>query len=246
MLSARITGIGWVSAQGFGWGGQGGAFALSPGEPPTLSRAEVFDQPDRRFGRMDAFSRLGLAAVTFALRDAGLEEWREKRPIGLIAATAYGCLATDRDYFATVIPDGGALASPQLFAYTLSNTFLGEAALRFGLSGEALVVSEPPPGGGLAPLGLALENLAWEPAPAMVAGLCDLAPSEGLPALPGLPPGAIFVVLERVTREGSLDYGELRRDDDGLYRLNNAPVADLADLVTRGLARSKGGANLRG
>jgi 3-oxoacyl-[acyl-carrier-protein] synthase II len=235
MLSARITGIGWVTAQGFGWGGQGGDFALIPGELPTLSRAEVFPQPDRRFGRMDPFSRLGLAAVTFALRDAGLEEWREKRPIGLIAATAYGCLATDRDYFATVIPDGGALASPQLFAYTLSNTFLGEAALRFGLTGEALVVSEPSPGG-LAPLGLALENLAWEHAPAMVAGLCDLPPNEGIPTLPGLPPGAVFVVLERDTRKGAPNYGALRRVEDGGYRFNDGPVADLGELVRWGLA----------
>lgn len=238
MLSAHLTGIGWVTTQGFGWGGQGGAFALSPGEPPTLSRAEVFPQPDRRFGRMDPFSRLGLAAVTFALRDAGLEVWREKRPIGLIAATAYGCLATDRDYFATVIPDGGALASPQLFAYTLSNTFLGEAALRFGLTGEALVVSEPSPGG-LAPLGLALENLAWNGACAMVAGLCDLAPSEGIPTVPGLPPGAVFIVLERDRRAEAPDYGELRRDEKGGYRLNGAPVATMVDLVTRGLMGNK-------
>lgn len=235
MLSAHITGIGWVTTQGFGWGGQGGAFALVPGELPTLSRADVFPQPDRRFGRMDPFSRLGLAAVTFALRDAGLEEWREKRPIGLIAATAYGCLATDRDYFATVIPDGGALASPQLFAYTLSNTFLGEAALRFGLTGEALVVSEPP-SGGLASLGLALENLAWNGARAMVAGLCDLAPSEGIPTIPGLLPGAVFVVLEQYTRKGAPDYGELRRVEDGGYRFNDGPVADLGELVRRGLA----------
>lgn len=235
MLSAHITGIGWVTTQGFGWGGQGGAFALVPGELPTLSRADVFPQPDRRFGRMDPFSRLGLAAVTFALRDAGLEEWREKRPIGLIAATAYGCLATDRDYFATVIPDGGALASPQLFAYTLSNTFLGEAALRFGLTGEALVVSEPPPGA-LAPLGLALENLAWNGARAMVAGCCDLAPSEGIPTIPGLLPGAVFVVLEQDTRKVAPDYGELRRVEDGGYRFNDGPVADLGELVRRGLA----------
>lgn len=235
MLSARLTGIGWVTAASHGWGGQGGAFALGPGEPPVLSRAELFAQPDRRFGRMDPFSRLGLAGITFALRDAGLEEWREKRPIGLIAATAYGCLATDRDYFATVIPDGGALASPQLFAYTLSNTFLGEAALRFGLTGEALVVSEPPPGG-LVPLGLALENLAWNGARAMVAGLCDLAPPEGIPTGPGLPPGAVFIVLERDRRAEAPDYGELRRDEKGVYWLKGVPVIDMLDLVTQGLS----------
>jgi 3-oxoacyl-[acyl-carrier-protein] synthase II len=184
---------------------------------------------------MDPFSRLGLVGIAFALRDAGLEEWREKRPIGLIAATTYGCLATDRDYFATVIPDGGALASPQLFAYTLSNTFLGEAALRFGLTGDALVVSEPRPSG-LTPLGLALESLAGDGAQGMVAGICDLAPPDGIPTVPGVRPGAVFLVLEREPRDGAPDYGELRRSPGGDFLLDGAPVGDIAELVARCLA----------
>ena len=35
----------------------------------------------------------------------------------------------------------GRLSSPNLFAYTLPNSFAGEAALRFGLTGPTLVVN---------------------------------------------------------------------------------------------------------
>ena len=64
-----------------------------------------------------------------------MDHWQQKRRVAILAETYSGCLETDCDYFTTVIPEQGALASPQLFAYTLSNTFLGEAALRFGLTG---------------------------------------------------------------------------------------------------------------
>ncbi len=238
MLSAQITGIGWVTAAGCGQGRQRQDFVMAAGALPTLSRADVFDQPDRRFGRMDPFSRLGLAGITFALRDAGLESWQQKRPIGLIAATAYGCLGTDGQYFDTVIPDGGALASPQLFAYTLSNTFLGEAAIRFGLTGSGMVVSaisEP----GLTPLGLALENLAWGDEECLVAGIVDLPAPEGVPEVAGGRPGAVFLVLERTRREVAQVYGELSRDGAGRYFLLGAPVANMAELVARCLVASQ-------
>lgn len=236
MLSAHISGIGWVTTGGCGQGRKNQNFTLGGGELPTLSRADVFPQPDRRFGRMDPFSRLGLAGIAFALRDAGLESWQQKRPIGLIAATAYGCLATDSDYFDTVIPDGGALASPQLFAYTLSNTFLGEAAIRFGLTGSGMVVSAA--GAlGLTPLGLALEDLAWGDEDCLVAGTCDLPAPTGVPEVAGVLPGAVFLVLQREAAPG---YGELHRNRDGTYFLSGAPVGDVAELVMRCLDAIKG------
>jgi 3-oxoacyl-[acyl-carrier-protein] synthase II len=238
MLSAQITGIGWVTAGGCGQGRQQQDFTLTAGELPTLSRADIFEKPDRRFGRMDPFSKLGLAGITFALRDAGLERWGKKRQIGMIAATAYGCLGTDSDYFDTVIPQGGALASPQLFAYTLSNTFLGEAAIRFGLTGDAQVVSKPIPSG-LTPLGLALESLAWSDAEGMVAGVCDLSTPVGVPEVPGALPGAVFLVLERNMREAVSSYGELSRDGDQRYWFCDSPVRDVAELVERCLSRVK-------
>lgn len=238
MLTGRISGIGWVTAAGCGQGRQPQAFAMPPGDLPSLSRADVFDQPDRRFGRMDSFSRLGLAGIAFALRDAGLEPWEQKRPVGLIAASAYGCLATDCDYFDTVIPQGGALASPQLFAYTLSNTFLGEAAIRFGLTGSGLVVSSAV-ASDLLPLGLALESLAWGDADCLVAGICDLAVPAGLPEVPGVVPGAVFLVLERATRQTVLPYGELCREASGQYLFQGRPIDGLQELVVQCRAELK-------
>ncbi|MEJ2201857.1 MAG: beta-ketoacyl synthase N-terminal-like domain-containing protein [Desulfuromonadaceae bacterium] len=236
MLKGWISGIGWVTVDGCGQGRRGDAFALSGGELPVLARADVFSQPDRRFGRMDPFSRLGLAGIAFALRDAGLEEWDRQRSIGLIAATTYGCLATDGAYFDTVIPEGGALASPQLFAYTLPNTFLGEAAIRFGLTGSTQVVSSCH-SSGLEPLALALECLNWEEEGCLVAGVCDLNPPPGVAAVAGaLLPGAVFLVLERELRPELPAYGELVRAAGGELVFAGSPVADVGELVRRCLA----------
>ncbi len=68
-----VTGIGWAGAAGMGTGRGATAFALPAGELPPISRRDVFPEPDSRFGRLDAFSRLALAGVALALRDAGIE-----------------------------------------------------------------------------------------------------------------------------------------------------------------------------
>ena len=78
---------------------------------------------------MDEYSKLGMGAIAYALKDAMLDEWEEKRAIGIIASTVYGCLGTDFDYYNTVIPQDGLFASPNLFTYTLPNCFLGDAAM---------------------------------------------------------------------------------------------------------------------
>lgn len=212
-MKARVSGIGWVTADGMGCGRNGGDLAASGGEPLRIARRDVFAEPERRFGRMDEFSRLGLAAITFALRDAGLEQWQEKRPVGLVAQSTLGCLATDVDYFDTVMPQKGALASPHLFAYTLPNTFLGEAAIRFGLTGTQFIVSAAA-GDPLAGVRMALESLAWNEEERMVAGICDIpAPIRGKHLSDG-PFGAVFLVVEKTAREGILPYGTISLEQD--------------------------------
>jgi 3-oxoacyl-[acyl-carrier-protein] synthase II len=193
-VNVFVTGIGWVGAAGMGTGRGPAPFALPPGELPPISRHEVFSEPDSRFGRLDAFSRLALAGVALALRDAGIEKWTEPRAIGVAASTTYGCMGTDLDYLAT-LGGGPALASPQLFAYTLPNVFLGEAAIRFGLTGPTLIVSDEE-GTGAAALDTALDFVAGGGDTAL-AGICDLARPAQLPKRPEPPPGALFVVLER-------------------------------------------------
>lgn len=189
-----VTGIGWVGAAGMGTGRGATPFSLPQGELPLISRREVFPDPDSRFGRLDAFSRLALAGVALALRDAGIENWTEPRAVGIAASTTYGCTGTDLDYLAT-LGEAPGLASPQLFAYTLPNVFLGEAAIRFGLTGPTVIVSDEE-GTGAAALETALDYVAGGGDTAL-AGICDLARPTQHPERPEPPPGALFIVLER-------------------------------------------------
>ena len=189
-----VTGIGWAGAAGMGTGRGATPFALPSGELPPITRQEVFPEPDSRFGRLDAFSRLALAGVALALRDAGIEKWEQPRAVGIAASTTYGCTGTDLDYLAT-LGEAPGLASPQLFAYTLPNVFLGEAAIRFGLTGPTLIVSDEE-GTGAAALETALDYISGGGDTAL-AGICDLARPAQLPERPAPPPGALFFVLER-------------------------------------------------
>ena len=193
-MNVFVTGVGWAGAAGMGTGRGPTAFDLPPGELPPLSRQDVFPDADSRFGRLDAFSRLALAGVALALRDAGIDTWTQPRAASIAASTTYGCTGTDLDYLAT-LGEAPGLGSPQLFAYTLPNVFLGEAAIRFGLTGPTLIVSDEE-GTGSAALETALDYLAGGGETAL-AGICDLARPARLPARVDPPPGALFLVLER-------------------------------------------------
>jgi len=231
-MNFYITGIGWVTAAGIGCGRKFSHFSMPNGRLPQLTSTDVFNTPYKNFGRMDKYSRLGLSAIAFALKDAGLEKWEKKRHIGIIASTVYGCLHTDIDYFNTTIPSGGLMASPNLFAYTLPNCFLGEAAIYFGLTGEGFVVndsSDPR----LASLEIALDILAGGEVKKMLCGVCDL----GRPSIfgPGkdLPPGALFLVIEKSSESKLSYYGKLSLGKDDFISFNKAKIADLTSLVNK-------------
>jgi 3-oxoacyl-[acyl-carrier-protein] synthase II len=230
-MRAWITGIGWMTPAGLGQGRQTVAQPLVTGSLELPRRKDVFAQADLRFGRLDGFSRVGLAALACCLRDAGAEEWTEKRPIGIVAGSSYGCLQTDLDYLETLLTEGGKLASPNLFAYTLPNCFLGEAALRFGLTGNTLVLNRADESG-LAPLRFALEELAWSEQTGVLAGRCDLEAPAGVTAAGT--PGGLFLLLEpEPAAAGS--YGELQLAGEKLL-FAGAEVSDLAALVAACLA----------
>jgi 3-oxoacyl-[acyl-carrier-protein] synthase II len=227
---AVINGIGWVTAAGMGCGKDHDSFAMPNARLAAVERKSVFDQPYRNFGRMDEFSRLGLAAIAFALRDADLEQWHTKRDIGMIAATEYGCLWTDIDYYETVLPEGGTLASPYLFAYTLPNCFLGEAAIRFGLTGESFVVNEPA-AAGLVSMQLALGSMAAKESEKMICGVCDLGRPSQFGGTNDVAPGALFFVLETAADAKRRTYGELDLNTDGGIRFNRNNINNLVELV---------------
>lgn len=234
-MKAWIKSIGWVTAAGCGMGRSATEQPLSPGPLEIPTRKQIYAEPDKRFGRLDAFSRVGLGAITFCLRDADEEQWTEKRPIGIVAASRYGCLTTDIAYLETMLPDGGKLASPNLFAYTLPNCFLGEAALRFGLTGNTLILNQPDESQ-LSAVRFALEELAWSDQQGVLAGICDLAYPEETSA--SETPGSVFLLLSREPGSVSESYGELELDGEQLF-LNGNKVSDLPALIEDCLATNK-------
>lgn len=234
-MDAYLTGIGWVTGAGLGWGSQGGDCTLPNLPLPPLTRKDVFPEPNQRFGRMSDYAKLGLAAVAFALRDAGLEEWANKRPIGVVASTRLGCLATDMEYHRTVLLNGGGLASPNLFAYTLANCFLGDAAIQFGLTGSLFVINETG-ADGLDSLRLALEALELGDAETMLAGICDLSVPDSYAGSIELEPGAVFLVLTAKPSAPPAHYGTVSLGDDGRLLYNGVQTSRLIELVENALA----------
>lgn len=245
-MSALITGMGWLTAAGLGQGRRD-AFTLACGALPEVRRQDLFDEHPR-FGRMDAYCKTGLAGVVMALRDAGLEG-----PLGeyagLAAATCAGCLKTDLDYFATVM-QGPALASPNLFAFTLPTSIVAEAAICFGLRGPTCVLHEPQPFG-LAGVRIALETLEFGEADLMLAGACHV-PAADWPGDQD-PSGSIFLILESKRRaQGRQAYGHLLLDGDTVAlagERGREHVARLPGLVGRLLnlpSSSATGANPKG
>lgn len=235
MMNAYICGIGWVTGAGCGWGQQGGDCTFSELPPPPLTRKDVFPEPNQRFGRMSEYAKLGLAAIAFALRDAGLESWTARRPIGVVASTQLGCLATDLEYHRTVLLNGGGLASPNLFAYTLANCFLGDAAIQFGLTGSLVAINETG-GDGLGALRLALEDLDLGDADTILAGICDLSVPEAVAGSATLKPGALFLVLSATPLATPVAYGTVSLADDGNILHNGKPSGSLSELVQTALA----------
>jgi len=237
-LSAHITGIGWVTAASMGCGRDHESFTMPWGPLPKIDPSDMFKKPYPNFRRMDKYSRLGLTAIAFALIDAGLSEWTRERNIGIIASTVYGCLETDVDYYKTVIPDRGSNASPALFSYTLANSYLGEVAIRFGITGTNYVLTEQHPTG-LAGLQTALDHISRGDAEQILGGVCDV----GCPQIfgkPGkVPPGAVFFMIEKSFTRRISSYGELSMDEKGSLIYNGSEIKDLATLVQKCLDGSR-------
>ena len=235
MVGINITGIGWVTAAGIGRGREHQGFAMPQGQLPEINPADMFNKPYPNFRRMDPYSRLGLTATALALIDAGLAEWTREREIGIVASTFYGCLGTDVDYYKTVIPDRGAHASPALFSYTLANGFLGEAAIRFGLTGINYVITEQRPTG-LGGLQTALDHINLGAIDKILSGVCDV----GCPQIFDQParvlPGAVFFMLEKSPINKRSSYGTLQLNNSGLIWHDGFEIKDLNRLVQRCIA----------
>jgi 3-oxoacyl-[acyl-carrier-protein] synthase II len=238
MVGIHITGIGWVTAASMGCGRDHEIFSMPWGPLPDTYPSDMFKKPYPNFRRMDKYSRLGLTAIAFALIDAGLSEWTRERNIGIIASTVYGCLGTDVEYYNTVIPERGAGASPALFSYTLANSYLGEAAIRFGLTGTNYVITEQHPTG-LAGLQAALDHITRGDVEKILSGISDVDCPEIFGEPGKVPPGALFFMLEKSPGREISSYGKLCLDPKGRVIYNGSEIKDLTTLVQKCLTESR-------
>lgn len=222
-----------MTASGIGRGQEDRVFSMPDAPLPKITQKAILDvRTYPRFGRMDPYSKLGLVAIASALKDSGLEEWAEKRPIGLISSTLYGCLQTDMAFFETVIPQKGRLASPNLFTYTLPNCFLGDAAILFGLTGASFIINEQTYSG-LGALSMALDCIALEESDGMLAGICDLGCPPFFSGSIGPAPGALFFVIERSSKSSRFEYGELSMDKSGALFFNGSEIETATELANK-------------
>ncbi|HEX2571045.1 MAG TPA: beta-ketoacyl synthase N-terminal-like domain-containing protein [Polyangia bacterium] len=93
---------------------------------------------------MDRLCALALTAVEAALQDAGWTPatwapWAAERGerVGVVFGTAYGCHATNEEFYRGLLAEGPRGASPRLFAYTLPSSPLGEISIHIGARGPA-------------------------------------------------------------------------------------------------------------
>jgi 3-oxoacyl-[acyl-carrier-protein] synthase II len=229
MMEAFVTGVGWVTAAGRGRGREE-RFSWGQGQLPSIARKDIFADPRPHFGRMDRFSKLGLAAVAMALRDAGIESGKEQT-IGVIASTINGCIDTDRVYFNAIRESGAQFASPHLFVFVSGNTFLGEASIEFNLTGPTFLLNEREPSR-CAVLSMGVEIIATNQSNVMVAGICDIAPQEPCESnKPISQQGALFVVLEKDPGKDRL-YGALELNKGRLF-FEGTPFDDMTRLAAR-------------
>jgi 3-oxoacyl-(acyl-carrier-protein) synthase len=193
-MKVQILGGGWISASGSG----------------TLGRAEdcrfdgpLTDLPDpgailprvpARWGRCDLFSKTGLLAATLALRDAGASLNEEFRPWGIVLGSVRESWETDLAYWETTLDEGGCLASPNLFSYTLPGTVAGELAILYRMTGPVLTTAMDPAGTGDSPLLAASLLLESGAAPVVLCGWIDT-PVPRLRFRNESPSGALFLLL---------------------------------------------------
>lgn len=238
-MNIAISGIGWVYTTSMGYADDIKVFPSSKGLPP-IERKDIFKEPYKPFGRMDYFSKLGLAAIVFAMKDANLHTSPHKNT-GIIACSSTGCLETDMKYQATLLPENNTLPSPALFAYTLPSCFLGEASIRYGLTGESFVINETDTTG-MTGLGMAVDLLATGQTDYMLCGInnSQIDGADGIDGVDAarIQPGAVFFLLEKKNRNPD-PYGNLsKKESNNRFYYRDSPINNLYDLAQKCLKKN--------
>jgi len=232
IMVLNVIGGGWVTAVSYGRMTTGARPILAAGDPVIPPADALYTRPPVRYRRFDDYSRIGCAAIALALIDAGLDRAENLRPIGIIAATRYGCFDTDLAYYATAKEDQGVFASPNLFSFTLPGIVLGEAAIHFRLTGPTITVGDIVERRGCTALGVAGDLLSSGASQTLVAGWLDAADRRfmGNSAVDDddEPQGAVFVVLS--TQYADKTIRKIYRRNFALWTESGTAVGKILDL----------------
>ncbi len=232
-MSYYICGIGFVTPEIIGCGRQFNEFKSKPGKLLPISRKNILDKPYKSFGRMDFFSRVGFAGIYFSYKDAGLinselSNTDHTTNTSIIASTYFGCLETDKNFFDTTKDENGKHASPALFAYTLSNTFLGEASIYLKTNGENFVINKDPTNG-ITALKMCFDILDSEQSDFVLCGLCDTNIPEFLENNANCFAGSLFFTISK--QKQKICYGEIKENQKGNILFNKNNIINLLDLA---------------
>jgi 3-oxoacyl-[acyl-carrier-protein] synthase II len=191
-----VTGIGIVSPIGVGpqqfWSALcAGRSGIAPLEDAAARRLPPLVAPVRAFAarefitsthhrRMDALSRMTVAACRMALDDARALPGLDLARLGIVYGSAYGNVTESAQYLDKVFAKGVAAASPLLFPNLVHNAPASYAAMEFGAQGINLTVSQGEVSGEAA-IALAVDVLRAGRADVVLAGGADeLAPAVAL------------------------------------------------------------------
>lgn len=95
--------------------------------------------PVMKMRRMNALSRLGVAAAKLAIEDCG---GAPQMDTGVAMGTAFGPVQTSVEYMQEYVEKGAALAPPQLFAESVANAPGSHIAIEWGLRGFNVTITQ--------------------------------------------------------------------------------------------------------
>ena len=79
-MIASITGVGWVGTENIGWGRRYTRNLSGEDTLPKVTSRMIFGKGLPHFGRLDTYSKIGIAAIAFALKDARHLNGRRREP----------------------------------------------------------------------------------------------------------------------------------------------------------------------
>ena len=131
-----------------------------------------FGSPDLR--KLDPFTLWALVASDEALKDAGLEDVKERpeefrQRIGTIVATGIGGIMGIIEQHDVLNARGARRVSPHFIPRIMSNAVSGQVAIRHGLQGTAFTTSSACASSGHA-IGMAWRAIQWDDADIVVTG----------------------------------------------------------------------------